>query len=261
MYNFFWAILILISPYVQANPAPWQLNLQTPLSPVMERIYSLHSFLLIIITLVVLVVITLITYIIIKFNKTRHPIPSKTSHNAWLEVTWTVIPLIIVGFILAPSVKLLRYEENIPEAEMTLKVVGYQWYWNYTYPDYDNINFDSNIKYDLLPGEPRLLAVDNNVILPINTNIRVQVTAGDVIHSWAIPSLGVKRDGVPGRLNETWFNIMKPGMYYGQCSELCGIGHGFMPIAIKAVPKEEFLNWIKDSKSKSTIEAVINERR
>ena len=237
---------MLIASFVYGSePLPWQFGFQKAATPVMEYINDFHNFVLVIMLAVVIFVVLLLVYTLIRFNNRNNKKPSNASHNVTLEVIWTAIPIMIVFLIAVPSLKILKYEEAVPESEMTLKVVAHQWYWTYEYPDYKNIAFDSNMiqDSDLKPGQPRLLAVDNQVVLPVNTNVRVQITSADVIHSWAVPSLGIKKDAIPGRLNETWLNIKKEGVYYGQCSELCGILHGFMPIAIKAVSKEKFENW------------------
>ncbi|MGB1026589.1 MAG: cytochrome c oxidase subunit II, partial [Rhodospirillaceae bacterium] len=164
-----------------------------------------------------------------------------------IEVIWTLVPVLILIAIAVPSFRLLYFMDRTQDAEMTLKVIGYQWYWGYEYPDHKDIVFDSYMLREDEPGglSPRLLAVDNRVVLPTETNIRVLITANDVIHSWALPALGLKTDAVPGRINETWVRIEKPGLYYGQCSELCGVEHGFMPIAIEAVSREEFDGWVE----------------
>ncbi|ACT69577.1 cytochrome c oxidase subunit II [Neorickettsia risticii] len=230
------------------QPHEWQLGFQRSASPVMDYINDFHNLMLIIMVCIAAGVNALLLYTVIRFNKKRNPSPSKTSHNTLLEIVWTVIPVLIVLGISFPSLKVLKYEEHVPDAEMTVKVVGHQWYWTYNYPDHDEITFDSNLKHDLDEGEPRLLAVDNNLVLPVDTTVRIQITSDDVIHSWAVPSLGIKKDAVPGRLNETWVRIDKEGTYYGQCSELCGILHGFMPIAVTAVSKEAFKEWVTQAK-------------
>jgi len=232
---------------------PWKISFQEPATEIMHKIMHMHNSLMILFAIIVIGIGAIIIYIAIRFNAKRNPIPSKCKHNTIAEITWITIPLIIVLCIAGPSIKLLSFEEQTPKYDMTLKVVGYQWYWGYTYPDYNNISFDSNINYNYDPekGEKRLLAVDNKVYLPVNTNIRILLTAADVIHSWAVPALGLKKDTVPGRLNEMWVNIEKPGTYYGQCSELCGAYHGFMPIVIEALSKEDFKKWIEvDAKAK-----------
>lgn len=246
--------LWLIFPEACADfPRPWQLGFQKAASPVMERFENFHNMLLIIISCISAFVFFLLAYVCIRFRASKNPIPSKTSHNTFIEIIWTVIPVIILIIIAVPSFRILYYVDETPaNYDMTLKVVGHQWYWEYAYPDYDNITFDSYMIADdkLQANQMRLLEVDNRVILPIDTNIKILITAADVIHSWAVPAFGIKTDAVPGRLNETWVNIKKPGVYYGQCSELCGILHGFMPIAVEAVTKEEFKQWLIQAKQK-----------
>lgn len=245
------ALAIISLPLsAEANPVPWQLGFQEAATPVMEYIHNFNFLVLGIMALVVIFVALLLGYVLIRFSKKNNPIPRPGVTKLWLEIAWTLIPLIIVVLITIPSLKILKHEEYVPESNFTIKVVAHQWYWSYEYPDYGNISFDSNIKYDLAPHEPRLLTVDNQLILPINTNIRVQVTSADVIHSFSVPAFGIKKDAIPGRLNETWFNIKKAGIYYGQCYELCGVLHGFMPIVVRAVPQEEFELWIEETKNK-----------
>ena len=239
-------------------PEPWQLGLQDAASPVMARINDFHNFLLVIITVIALIVLGLLVYVFIRFNARRNPTPSRTAHNTVLEVVWTVIPIIILVFIAIPSFRLLYYEDRTTEAEMTLKVIGHQWYWSYEYPDHGDFTFDAVIACrtdeecaELAQGGEtpvRLLDTDNRVVVPVATNIRILLTADDVIHSWAIPSLGLKTDTIPGRLNETWMRIDEEGVYYGMCSELCGIDHGFMPIAVEAVSREAFDRWVERAK-------------
>ena len=231
---------------------PWQLGFQEPQSPVMKDVVWFHDVLLVIITLITLFVLGLLLYIAVKFNEKSNPVPSKTTHNSTLEVLWTAIPILILVGIALPSFKLLYFQDRTTKYEMTLKVTGHQWYWSYEYPDHGNIKFNSNMVQtaDLKKGQPRLLTVDNPVYLPINTNIRLLLTASDVIHSWALPALIQKTDNVPGRINESWVHINKPGTYYGQCSELCGVNHGFMPVMVKAVTKEEFAAWVAKAKKK-----------
>ncbi len=225
----------------------WQIDFQDAYSPVMERIDSFHDLLLIIITLITLFVLTLLLICIFKYNEKANPVPSRTTHNTLLEVAWTGIPILILIGIAVPSFKLLYFMDRHENPDMTLKVVGHQWYWSYEYPDHGNFTFDSVLipEEELKPGQPRLLATDNDVVLPVDANIRVLQTAGDVIHNWAMPALGLKQDAVPGRVNENWVRITKPGVYYGQCSELCGTGHAYMPITIRAVSKPEFAAWVK----------------
>ena len=235
---------------------PWQFGFQAPASPVMERLYEAHDFLLIIISSITFFVLVGLIYICLRFNRKRNPVPSKNAHNTTVEIIWTVVPILILVAIAIPSLRLHYFMEDNTEAEMTLKVVGYQWYWHYDYPDHGGFGFDSYIKKDeeLKKGEPRLLTVDNNIVVPVDTKVKLLITAADVIHAWALPAFGVKRDAVPGRLNESWFTATKVGRYYGQCSELCGVGHGFMPIVVDVVSKDEFKNWIKQQQKIAGIE-------
>jgi cytochrome c oxidase subunit II len=223
----------------------------------MVKVHEFHHLLLYIITAIVLFVTALLLIIIFRFNEKRNPTPSKTSHNTLLEVVWTAIPVLILVVIAIPSFRLLYYADKSPDPEMTLKVVGHQWYWSYEYPDHGDIAFDSYMirDEDLKPEDRalRLLKVDNEVVLPVNTRIQVLVTAQDVIHSWAMPAFGVKKDAIPGRMNETWVEISKPGVYYGQCSEICGTGHAFMPIAIRAVSKDDFAAWVQEKGGKMPV--------
>lgn len=246
-------VLSLISGAAFADkPVPWQIGPQEAVTPIMRELVHFHNILLVIIFAVSIFVVLLLVYVCIRFSAKNNPVPSKTTHNTLLEVVWTVVPIIILVAICIPSMRLLYFNERVENAEMTLKVIGNQWYWSYQYPDNGNLAFDSYIKQDsdLEAGDIRLLAVDNRVVLPVDTTIRLQVTAADVIHDWAVPAFGTKIDAVPGRLNEGWVRIEKPGTYYGQCSELCGVGHGFMPIVVEAVSKAEFEGWVKSKTNK-----------
>lgn len=249
----FLSILSAASALANDNvPQSWQLNLTESFSPLGSRAENFHDMLLYIIFGISIFVILLVFYVIFRFNKKANPEPSKTTHNVLLEVVWTIIPIGILIMIAIPSFQLLFYQQKIPDIDMTVKATGYQWYWGYEYPDHDNINFLAYMipdeEIDASKGQKRLLETDNQVVLPINKNIRLLLTAADVIHSWTIPGLGVKKDAVPGRLNETWFRIEKPGIYYGQCSEICGTGHSYMPITIRAVTQEEFDAWLVKAK-------------
>lgn len=238
-------------------PQPWQMGFQQAASPVKEQLDSFHDLLLVIITAITLFVLALLVYVVIRFRAAANPVPSKTTHNTWLEVAWTVIPVVILAVIAVPSFRVLYYMDKAPNAEMTIKVTGYQWYWGYEYPDHGGLTFDSYMKPENEVTDPnlRLLEVDNRVVVPVGTDIRVLVTAADVIHAWAVPALGVKKDAVPGRLNETWFRADREGIYYGQCSEICGTNHGFMPIAVEAVSKEKFQAWIAQKQAELGIQA------
>lgn len=233
---------------VLGQPEPNEIALQAAASPMKEKMIFFHDSLLMpIITGIVVFVMLLLLFIIVRFNKRANPVPSKTTHNTLLEVIWTLIPVLILVVIVIPSMKMLYYVDKTTESEMTLKITGNQWYWGYEYPDHGAISFVSNLvqEKDLKQGQPRLLATDNPVVLPVDTNIKLLVTAADVLHAWAIPAFGVKIDAMPGRLNETWVRIDKEGTFYGQCSEICGTGHGFMPIEVHAVSKQAFAEWIK----------------
>lgn len=238
------------------QPDPWQMGLQQAASPIMERIASLHDWLLWLITAISIFVLVLLAYVALKFNAKANPVPSKTTHNTAIEIAWTVIPVLILLAIAIPSFRLLYFQRDIPEADMTIKAIGNQWYWSYEYPDHDDVSFDSLMlegadltkRREVDPGAPRLLAVDNEVVVPVGKTVRVIVTASDVIHNFAVPSFGTKMDGIPGRLNETWFKVDKEGVYYGQCSELCGIKHAYMPIAVRVVSQAKFDAWVKGAK-------------
>lgn len=239
--------LAALSPNALAagQAEPWQTNLQAAASPVMADLTSFHNWLLILITAITIFVLALLVYCIVRFNAKANPNPTRTSHNTLLEIAWTAIPIIILVVIAIPSFKLLYFQDRAQDAEMTIKAIGNQWYWSYEYPDHGDFAFDAIMLQDdeLKEGQPRLLTTDTTVVVPVNTTVRLLVTANDVIHSWTIPAFGIKVDGIPGRLNETWFRAEAEGMYYGQCSELCGKDHGFMPIQVKAVSKEEFAKW------------------
>jgi len=235
---------------VEGRSKPWQMNLQEAHSPLMERIHEFNNMLMVIQLLIVVFVLGVLGYVIFRFNAKRNPVPSKTTHNTLLEIVWTAVPIVILVIIAIPSMKLLYYSDKTEDYEMTLKVVGHQWYWSYEYPDQGDFTFDSILvpAEDLEEGQPRLLTVDNRVVLPVGTNIQVLVASDDVIHDWAVPSLGMKIDATPGRINERWVRIDEEGTYYGMCSELCGVNHGFMPIQVEAVSKEAFAEWVEQAK-------------
>jgi cytochrome c oxidase subunit 2 len=229
------------------QPAPWEYKLQEAATPVMEDIVWFHNFLFWLITIITLFVLALLIIIVVKFNAKANPVPSKTTHNTLIEVAWTLIPVLILVGIAVPSFRLLFLELDVPKADLTIKVTGKQWYWTYAYPDNGKFEFDSLLAQDKMP---RLLGVDNEMVVPINKVVRIQTTGADVIHSFAMPAFGIKIDSVPGRLNETWFKATKLGMFYGQCSELCGKDHAFMPIAIRVVNDPEFATWVEGAKKK-----------
>src|ERR1700723_588034 len=235
------------------QPAPWEFKLQGSATQVMDDITSFHNWLLITITLVTLFVLALLAIIVVKFNAKANPVPSRTTHNTLIEVAWTLIPVLILVAIAVPSFRLLFLELDIPKADLTIKATGKQWYWSYAYPDNGKFEFDSLLACDEARQkcqEPRLLTVDNEVVVPVNKVVRVETTGADVIHSFAVPAFGIKIDAIPGRLNETWFKANKVGVYYGQCSELCGKDHAYMPIAVRVVSDQEFAAWVETAKKK-----------
>ena len=230
------------------QPSPWQIGLQESATPVMDNIIWFHDFLLYIVTGIAGFVLVLLVVVMIRFN-------SRTTHNSLLEVAWTIIPIVILLVIAVPSFKLLFYQLNPPAADLTVKATGKQWYWSYSYPDNGNFEFDSLLvreadRQKMQPEPPRLLGVDNEMVVPVNKIVHVITTGADVIHSFTVPSFGIKIDAVPGRINETWFKATREGVYYGQCSELCGKDHAFMPIAVRVVNEQAFAAWVEDAKKK-----------
>ncbi len=234
----------------EGEPVPWQMGFQDAATPLMEKIISFDNMLLWIITVISVFVLALLLYCMVRFNSKANPVPSKTTHNTLIEVAWTVLPILVLLVIAIPSFRILYFDRTFPKIDMTIKATGNQWNWTYAYPDHDQIEFDSIMLQDdeLKEGQPRLLSVDNQVVVPVNKNIRVIVTASDVIHNWAIPAFGIKMDAVPGRLNEIWFRATKTGTFYGQCSELCGKDHSFMPIAVRVVSDSDFAAWVVKAK-------------
>ncbi len=235
-----------------AAPEPWQMGFQPAATLTMERVVGLHDLLMIIITCVSVFVLLLLIYVMVRFNERRHPTPTTNTHNTVLEVAWTVVPVVILMVIAIPSFRLLYYADRTAEPDLTIKAIGHQWYWSYEYPDNGNFTFDANMVPDaeIAPGQLRLLETDNRLVVPVGANVRLLVTADDVLHAWAMPAFGVKLDAVPGRINETWFHVTKEGTYFGQCSELCGVNHAFMPIAVDAVSKEKFTAWVAEAQAK-----------
>jgi cytochrome c oxidase subunit 2 len=252
------AVLLAVGLVGSIDPAwaaeglahPWQLSLQDPKSPVMEGVNNFHNLLLVVQFGIVGLVLAILAYCIFRFNAKRNPVPSRTSHNTLLEVLWTALPVVILIIIAIPGLRLLYFQDRVQDPEMTLKVAGHQWYWSYSYPDHGDFTFDSIIVPDeeLQEGQPRMLAVDNRVVLPVDTNIQILMTGEDVIHSWAVPSLGIKFDATPGRINERWVRIKEEGVYYGMCSEFCGVNHAYMPIEVHAVSKEAFAEWVSQAR-------------
>jgi cytochrome c oxidase subunit 2 len=241
---------------VIGEPKPEQIGLQPGVTALAHELDFIHNIILTpLIFAIAIFVMVLLLYVIYRFNAKRNPVPSKVTHNTLLEVAWTGIPVLILVIIAIPSFRLLYNQLEIPKPDMTIKAIGHQWYWSYVYPDNGNFTFDAR----MVTAEAsvakeknviRLLDTDEEIVLPVGKNIRIQITSEDVIHSWTIPSFGVKHDAVPGRINESWFNIEKPGIYYGQCSELCGIQHAYMPIKVRAVSQEEFDAWVKEAQGK-----------
>ena len=229
------------------QPKPWEMTLQESASPVMDNIVWFHNVLLVLITVITLFVLALLVMVAVKFNARTNPVPSRTTHNTLIEVAWTLIPVLILVGIAVPSFRLLFLQLDVPKADLTVKVTGKQWYWSYSYPDNGKFEFDSLLVQD---KQPRLLGVDNEMVVPVNKVVRIQTTGADVIHAFAVPAFGIKIDSIPGRLNETWFKATKTGMFYGQCSELCGKDHAFMPIAVRVVSDQEFAAWVETAKKK-----------
>ena len=261
--TFYIFLVILTSQNAFANqPVDWQFGFQKAASESMRNIVAFHDNLLLPIIIAISVfVLFLMLYACVRFRASANPNPSKRTHNVTVEVLWTLIPCLILIVMAVPSFKILYKQDAIPKADLTIKAIGYQWYWGYEYPD-ENIIFDSYMieEKDLKADQPRLLAVDNEVVVPVNKVVKVLITANDVLHAWALPSFGVKRDAVPGRINETWFKAEKIGTYYGQCSELCGIKHAFMPIAVRVVSSEEYEDWLSEAKEKFAKEEIENDK-
>ncbi len=236
-----------------ADPQPWEMGMQPGATPVRDRMDAFNTEVLVIITLITLFVVSLLIYVMIRFNARRHPVPSQTTHNTLIEVIWTTVPVLILVTIAIPSFKLLYYENKTEHADMTLKVTGHPWYWSYESPDQGDCAFDSNMIPEdqaVKEGKKRLLDVDNPVVLPVGAVVRVLVTGTDVIHSWYVPEAGVQEYAVIGRVNESWMQFEHEGMYYGQCNQICGINHPFMPIAIQVVSKADFDKWAAQAKQK-----------
>ena len=237
----------------------WQMGMQAPVTSVKDFIDSFHNELLIIITAITIFVLALLIYVMVRFRASNNPVPSRTSHNTLIEIIWTFVPILILMVVAIPSFKLLYFEDRQVDADMTVKVTGHQWYWSYEYPDNGNFGFDSLMTQDadLKNKELRLLEVDNHLVVPVNATVRIQLASVDVLHAWMIPSFGVQRTAVPGRLNETWFKAEHEGTFYGQCTELCGENHAYMPIAIDVVSKPVFDKWVADAKKKfAAVDAV-----
>jgi cytochrome c oxidase subunit 2 len=279
------AVLLPTAAFAQGvgQPVDGALGFQESVTPIMDSTTAFHNDLLIpIITIIVIFVTALLIWVMVRYNAKSNPNPSRTTHNTVLEIVWTVLPIAILIVIAVPSFGVLADQmitpdgerkylgssifsrengEQVPAPEVTITAIGYQWYWGYEYNDLDGASFDSIMLNEEgiaanKPNEPRLLAVDNELVVPVDTTVRLLVTAADVIHAFAVPSFGVKTDAVPGRVNETWFHARKEGMYYGQCSELCGKDHAFMPIAVRVVSKEEYAKWAETMKAEDDVEAA-----
>jgi cytochrome c oxidase subunit 2 len=223
------------------------MGMQEGVTPVKDQIGSLHNMLLIIITAITVLVMGLLLYVMVRFSAARNPVPSKVSHNTVVEIAWTILPIAILIVIAIPSFKLLFFEDLVPKADLTIKATGHQWYWSYEYPDDGNFGFNAVLAAD---KQPRLLETDNHVVVPVNANVRMLLTSEDVLHDWFVPSFGVQKEAISGRINETWFRAEKTGTFYGQCNELCGQNHGFMPITIDVVSQDDFAKWLADAKKK-----------
>ena len=259
--KFVYSLLFMLPSLAIANePVDWQLGFQKSASKTMSDIVWFHDYMLLpIITAITVFVLFLLAYACVRFRASKNPVASTTSHNTTIEVIWTLVPCLILIVMAVPSFKVLYSQDEIPKADVTIKAIGYQWYWGYEYPD-ENIVFDSYMieDKDLKEGQPRLLAVDNEVVVPVNKVVKVMITANDVLHAWALPSFGVKRDAVPGRINETWFKADRTGTFYGQCSELCGIKHAFMPITVNVVSEEDYNQWLEKAKVEFAKEEISN---
>jgi cytochrome c oxidase subunit 2 len=232
---------------------PGQMGFQTAVTSLAEEIHSFHDLLLWMCVIISLFVLGLLVYVAVRFNEKANPVPSRTTHSTTLEVAWTIIPVLILVVMAIPSFRILTHQLTLPEADLTIKVTGKQWYWSYDYPkDQGDFGFDSILKTgaDLKEGDIRLLSVDNEAVVPVNKIVRMQITGADVIHSFVVPAFGIRMDAVPGRLNETWFKAEREGLYYGQCSKLCGKDHAFMPIAVRVVSEQNYQAWVADAKKK-----------
>ncbi len=251
------AAMALTGSAATAAPAgiseDWQIGMQEMVTNMGRNVALFHDWLLLLITLISLFVLVLLVIVVVRFNERANPVPSRTTHNTTLEVAWTIVPVLILVAIAIPSFRVLREQLIIPPHDIVVKATGHSWYWNYEYPsDQGGFRFDSNMipENEIKPGQPRLLAADNAMVVPVNKVVRLQITAADVLHNFAVPSFGVRLDAVPGRLNETWFRADREGIYYGQCSELCGNGHPYMPINVRVVSEPQYAAWLAEAKQK-----------
>jgi cytochrome c oxidase subunit 2 len=240
------------------QPSPWEIGMQQAATPVMADIVAFDDFVLWIVVAIALFVLGLLLIIIVRFNARANPTPSRVTHNTPLEVVWTIVPVVILAMIAVPSFRLLFYQLEVPKPDLTVQATGKQWFWTYSYPDNGNFEFDSLMvpSDKLKPGEPRLLAVDHPMVVPVNKTVKVLVTGADVIHSFNVPSFGIRIDAIPGRMNDTWFKATKMGMFYGECSELCGKGHSFMPVAVQVVSDSDFAKWVAQAKKEFSADAA-----
>ena len=246
------AAVALAQSEVVGAPKAWEIGMQPGYSPIKDSIIQLHDMVLVIITLITLFVGVLLGWVMYRYSAARNPNPGHTTHHTALEIAWTVVPVVILVVMAIPSFKLVYAEDRTHAPDMTVKVTGHQWYWQYTYPDNDNIDFSSYIIPDdqLKPGQRRLLEVDNQLVIPVGKNIRLLTNSSDVIHSFFIPALGVQRYAIPGRTIETWVRAEKAGVFYGECNQICGTNHSRMPIVVHAVPEAAFTAWVADAKKK-----------
>jgi cytochrome c oxidase subunit 2 len=245
-------VLLPAGAALAQKPRPWEIGMQPAFSPVKQQIIALHDLVMVIITVITLFVAGLLLWVCYRYSAKRNPVPSRTSHHTLLEVAWTVLPVLILVIIAIPSFRLVYYEDRTVDPDLTIKVTGHQWFWEYTYPEKGPIDFQSYIvpEDQLKPGQLRLLDVDNQLVLPVGKKVRILTTSGDVIHSFFIPSLGVQRYAIPGRVIETWVEITAPGDYYGECNQICGTNHSQMPISVHALPEAEFEAWLTTAKTK-----------
>ena len=235
-------------------PSDWQVNLPDSVTPMLDQMKSFNELVLIIIVAIVVFVMILLAWVMIRYRESAHPVPSRLSHNSTLEVLWTIVPVLVLVVIAIPSFRLLFRQFDFPKPDVVVKATGKQWYWSYEYPDakvaFDSYPVDDK---DLKPGQLRNLSVDNEMVVPVNKVVQVLITGGDVIHQWVVPSFGSRADGIPGRINRTWFIAREPGIYYGECSALCGQGHAYMPIAVKVVSDDDFGKWISDKQKSASL--------
>jgi cytochrome c oxidase subunit 2 len=251
---------LTIAPFASAQgvvgaPRAWEMGMQRSFSPIKDRIIDLHDLVLAIITVITLFVAVLLMWVAYRYNSRRHPTPSQTSHNTVLEIAWTVLPVLILVVIAIPSFRLIYYQDRTPDPDMTIKVTGHQWYWEYSYPDQGNVDVESRYvgDDDLKPGQLRLLDVDNQMVVPVNKRIRILTTSTDVIHSFFIPSFGVQRYAIPGRTIETWLEANAIGTFYGECNQICGQNHSQMPISIRAVSEADFKTWVEQARKAASL--------